>query len=60
MNSTTISHLLQIKYVAPRRSGGVYTVSLKDKETSSSETQGQIVGTKKSLNGRKNIWHEEK
>ena len=26
----------------------------------SSETQGQIVGTRKSLNGRKNIWHEEK
>ena len=28
--------------------------------SSSSETQGQIVGTRKSLNGRKNIWHEEK
>ena len=27
---------------------------------SSSETQGHIVGTRKSLNGRKNIWHEEK
>ena len=26
----------------------------------SSETQGQIVGTGKSLNGRENIWHEEK
>ena len=26
----------------------------------SSETQGQIVGTRKSLNGRKNIGHEEK
>ena len=26
----------------------------------SSETQGQIVGTRKSLNGRENIWHEEK
>ena len=25
----------------------------------SSETQGQIVGTRKSINGRKNIWHEE-
>ena len=24
---------------------------------SSSETQGQIVGTRKNLNGRKNIWH---
>ena len=28
--------------------------------TTSSETQGQIVGTRKSLNGGKNIWHEEK
>ena len=26
----------------------------------SSENLGQIVGTRKSLNGRKNIWHEEK
>ena len=30
------------------------------KSLPSSETQGQIVGTRKSLNGRKNIWHEEK
>ena len=29
-------------------------------DNTSSETQGQIVGTRKSLNGRKNIWHEEK
>ena len=34
MNSTAISHRLQLKYVAPPRSGGVgETVSLKDKET---------------------------
>ena len=26
----------------------------------SSETQGQIVGTRKSQNGRKNIWHKER
>ena len=28
-------------------------------EVTSSETQGQIVGARESLNGRK-IWHEEK
>ena len=28
--------------------------------SASSETQGQIVATRKSLNGGKNIWHEEK
>ena len=29
-------------------------------DISSSETQGQIVETEKSLNGWENIWHEEK
>ena len=43
---------------------GPYLSLEKEKETfcvvSSSETQGQIKGARESLNGRKNIWNEEK
>ena len=34
-------------------------IQLTAQEKTSSETHGQIVGTRKSLNGWKNIWHEE-
>ena len=39
---------------------GVPQVEGTSESATSSETKGQIVGTRKSLNGRKNIWHEEK
>ena len=55
-----VPKISQVKMKRRRRASHLGRDTTAAKLLPSSETQGQIVGARESLNGRKNIWHEEK